>query len=222
MNHIKEIIALIVFILLMLWSNGDEVRPQFYKDIKTIKDPNNLLVLVNKFNKLDQDYIPKDLEKLKLAYANDHKYVRHIAKKAFEKLSKDASEEGLQIVAVSAFRSYQYQDQLYFYYVTEKGTNYADRASARPGHSEHQTGLAIDVMGDNGDYNLFEDTKEFNWMKEHAHKYGFILRYPEGKEYITGFKYEPWHYRYVGVTAATKIHQDNLTLEEYLHQNKKA
>lgn len=222
MNHIKEIITLIVFILLMLYSNGDEMKPQFYKDIRTIKNPDNRLVLVNKFNKLDQDYIPKDLVKLKLDYANDHKYVRHMAKEAFEKLSYDARQEGFKIIAVSAFRSYKYQDQLYFYYVTEKGIDYADQASARPGHSEHQTGLAIDVMGDNDDYNLFEATKEFNWMKEHAHKYGFILRYPKGKEHITGFKYEPWHYRYVGVPVATEIHRHNLTLEEYLHQKKKA
>ena len=87
--------------------------------------------------------------------------------------------------------------------------------SAKPGHSEHQTGLSIDVEGSNLDYDLFAESKEFNWMKNNAHKYGFILRYPKGKEHITGFKYEPWHYRYVGKDVASYIYKNNITLEEY-------
>ena len=94
---------------------------------------------------------------------------------------------------------------------------YALTCSAKPGHSEHQTGLAVDVEGENKDYDNFEDTKEFIWMKNNAHRFGFILRYPKGKEHITGFKYEPWHYRYVGIETATKIFKQNITLEEYLN-----
>ena len=87
--------------------------------------------------------------------------------------------------------------------------------SARAGHSEHQTGLAVDVAGSNDSYDDFEASIEFNWMKKNAHKYGFILRYPKGKEKITGFKYEPWHYRYIGIDIATEIYEKDITLEEY-------
>ena len=93
---------------------------------------------------------------------------------------------------------------------------YADSCSARKGHSEHQTGLAVDVEGENKDYDLFENTKEFDWMNKNAHLYGFILRYPQNKTNITGFKFEPWHYRYVGKEIAKKIYEKKITLEEYL------
>ena len=93
--------------------------------------------------------------------------------------------------------------------------NYALNCSAKPGHSEHQTGLAVDVEGSNNDYDKFESSIEFNWMINNSYKYGFILRYPKGKENITGFKYEPWHYRYVGIELAKYLYKNNLTLEEY-------
>lgn len=144
--------------------------------------------------------------------------MRKEVKKAFERLSKEAKLLGYEIIAASTFRSWKYQDSLYQYYVKEKGKKYADNCSARPGHSEHQTGLAIDVMGENKDYNLFEESNSFQWMKQNAHKYGFIMRYPNGKEHITGFKYEPWHYRYVGKETAKVIYQKQITLEEYLHK----
>ena len=124
----------------------------------------------------------------------------------------------MKITIVSAYRDYEYQSKLFQEYVQEKGLNYALNCSAKPGHSEHQTGLAIDVMGENGDYNLFEQTKEFEWMKDHAHEFGFILRYPKGKEKITGFKYEPWHYRYVGIELASTIFEKKMTLEEYFRK----
>ena len=150
-------------------------------------------------------------------YAYDEKYLRKEARLSFERLSEEASTLGYRIIGVSAYRDYDYQKKLYQYYVDAKGKEYADLCSARPGHSEHQSGLAIDVMGSNLDYNLFEESEEFTWMSENAHHYGFILRYPKGKEHITGFKYEPWHYRYVGVELATTLYQKNLTLEEYFH-----
>ena len=130
-------------------------------------------------------------------------------------MSKDAKEVGLNIIAVSTYRSYFYQQELYNNYVKTMGEKKALLASAKPGHSEHQTGLALDVMGSNGDYNKFENTPEFKWMRHNAYKYGFILRYPKGKEHITGFKYEPWHYRYVGKKIAKEIYENNITLEEY-------
>ena len=203
------ILLLIIYFIFVSKSN------KFYKNIKLIKNPDDFLVLVNKNNKLDSKYKPKDLEIINLKYSNKDKYLRKEAKEAFEKLSDDASKLNLSIIAVSTFRSYSYQKNLYLDYVNKKGKEYADACSARPGHSEHQTGLALDVMGSNKDYNKFDESKEFNWMINNAYKYGFILRYPKGKEHITGFKYEPWHYRYVGKEAAKIIPDKNITLEEY-------
>lgn len=190
-------------------------KNHFYKNIRMIKSPENLDILVNKNNKLDKNYVPTDLELIDINYAYENKYLRKEAKKMFEKLSKDAKKEGYRIVATSTYRDYDYQNNLYKYYVKEKGKKYADMCSARAGHSEHQTGLAVDVAGSNDSYDDFEDSIEFNWMKENAHKYGFILRYPKGKEKITGFKYEPWHYRYIGIDIATEIYEKDITLEEY-------
>lgn len=187
----------------------------YYKNIKTITEPDIYLVLVNKEYKLPENYVPSKLELISNEFANENKYLREEARIAFETLSKDAKELGYRIIAVSTYRDYEYQNKLYNMYVEEKGIDYADKCSARPGHSEHQTGLAVDVEGSNRDYDEFENSKEFIWMKENAYKYGFILRYPKGKEKITGFKYEPWHYRYVGLDTAKTIHDENLTLEEY-------
>ncbi len=174
-----------------------------------------MLVLVNKNNKLTKSFVPPFLEKIDKKYAHDEKYLRKEARVSFEKLSRDAKKKGLSITAVSTYRSFDYQEGLFKNYVKEKGKKYALKCSAKPGHSEHQTGLAIDVEGSNKDYNLFADSLEFNWMRKNAHKYGFILRYPKGKEHITGFKYEPWHYRYVGIDVATIMFEEDLTLEEW-------
>lgn len=187
----------------------------YYKNIKTITEPDIYLVLVNKEYKLPENYVPSKLELISNEFANENKYLREEARIAFETLSKNAKELGYRIIAVSTYRDYEYQNKLYNMYVEEKGLDYADKCSARPGHSEHQTGLAVDVEGSNHDYDEFENSKEFIWMKENAYKYGFILRYPKGKEKITGFKYEPWHYRYVGLDTAKTIHDENLSLEEY-------
>lgn len=200
----------IVYILILIILEND-----FYKDINTIYNPTSYDFLVNKNNKLTSNYIPNDLEIIDTNYACKDKYLRKEARINFEKLSKKAKEEGFNIIAVSTYRSYEYQEKLYNNYVLDKGLYYADMASARAGHSEHQTGLAIDVANLSLDYDNFESTKEFNWMKENAHKFGFILRYPKASFHITGFKYEPWHYRYVGVLVATYIYENNLTLEEY-------
>ena len=212
-KNLKKAYYIIIGILILLFFNKDEKG--FYKNIKLIENPDDVLVLVNKNNQLLSSYIPKDLESISLKYANKDKYLKKETKIAFEKLSEDASKLGYRIVAVSAYRDYNYQNELFNYYVKEKGLNYALECSAKPGHSEHQTGLALDVEGSNKDYDNFENSKEFIWMKDNAHKYGFILRYPKGKEHITGFKYEPWHYRYVGNEIAKYIYENNLTLEEY-------
>ena len=136
---------------------------------------------------------------------------------AYTALFEDGAEQGLNFELVSGFRSYDYQAGLYNNYVAQDGKEAADRYSAEPGHSEHQTGLAIDV----GSYDSavllqtsFEYTPEFQWLKDVAHEYGFIIRYMKGKEDITGYMYEPWHLRYVG-DKAPAIYESGLTLEEY-------
>ena len=135
------------------------------------------------------------------------------AKEAFDRMQADAADEGLNIYISSGFRSYAYQEMLYERYVEKSGKAEADRYSARPGHSEHQTGLAFDL---NTIDISFADTQEYVWVKEHCAEYGFIIRYPENKESITGYMYEPWHLRYLGKETAQKVADSGLTLEEYL------
>ena len=137
----------------------------------------------------------------------------------FEIMKSAAKEVGLDINIRSGFRSTETQTMLYNNYVQRDGIEKASKYSAKPGHSEHESGLAIDIS--NGDYvksigDWFNDTPQAQWLYENAHKYGFILRYPQGKEDITGYKYESWHYRYVGVEHSKHFNQNNLTLEEYL------
>ncbi len=135
------------------------------------------------------------------------------AKAALEKLQADAKKEGHSLPTKSAYRSYSTQDALYNRYKTNKGQEFADKRSARPGHSEHQTGLAFDIGLCSVKLGVMP---EGIWLRENAHKYGFIIRYPQYKEAITGYGYEPWHVRYVGVEIATEIMTKNITLEEYL------
>lgn len=211
-------IVLVILILLFYTKDIDLFGNHFYKNVKKVENPNAIMVLVNKNYQLDQNYVPTDLEMLSLSYAHENKQLRKNAKEAFEQLSEDAKTLGYRIIATSTYRDYHYQKKLFDDYTEKKGEAYALNCSAKPGHSEHQTGLAVDVAGSNDDYDEFESSIEFPWMKENAHLYGFILRYPKGKEKITGFKYEPWHYRYVGPEIAKIIYENNLTLEEYYDQ----
>ena len=173
----------------------------------------NNLVLVNKFFHLKEDYIPSDLVSLGAQYnrgANSR--MRKEAADALMKMVDAAKLDNIILYNASAFRTYDYQENLYNKYIQRDGQEAADKYSARPGYSEHQTGLCSDlnVIDDS-----FEGTDEANWLLYNAYKYGFILRFPKGKEDITGYKYEPWHYRYVGLEAAKIIHDDDITLEEY-------
>ncbi|MBM7610535.1 D-alanyl-D-alanine carboxypeptidase [Lysinibacillus composti] len=142
------------------------------------------------------------------------------ARAAFELMGADARKAGFELVAFSTYRSYEYQQTLYNNYVERDGKENADRYSARPGYSEHQTGLAFDI-GEVGREDLwltseFGETDAGKWLVNNAHKYGFILRYPQGKEKITGYMYESWHFRYLGIQLATDVKKSSLTLEEYL------
>ena len=185
----------------------------FYSTIYESNLNDGNLVLVNKFYRLKEDYAPSDLVTLSGQYNRGvNNKLRKEAAEAFMQMVDAASLENIILYNSSAYRSYDYQDNLYNRYIQKDGKDKADKYSARPGHSEHQTGLSLDI-NDIGDE--FEGTDEATWLKKKAYKYGFVLRFPKGKEDITGYKYEPWHYRYVGLDAAKIIYEDDITLEEY-------
>lgn len=189
----------------------------FYTNIQKSDTSKGNLIIVNKYYQLDNDYYYGELVTMDKAYDNKNgSKLNKEAYAAFQKLVDAGEKEGYHIRNNSAYRSYNTQSGLYNNYKNSNGLTWADKWSARPGHSEHQTGLALDV-GVKNEYSLgkFESSPEFTWMKNNAHLYGFILRYPKGKEYITGYGYEPWHYRYVGVDVATYIYENNITYEEY-------
>ena len=188
----------------------------YYTNTKSADNLNTNLLLVNKYNYLTEDYVPSNLENISTTYARSGMQLVKEAKEAFETLSENAKKEGMNVIAMSSYRSYDYQVNLYNNYVAQDGKEAADKYSARPGYSEHQTGLAVDVYNLNLPYTSFEETEEFTWMQENAYKYGFILRFPKDKVDITGYQYESWHYRYVGKKVAKEIKDNNLTLEEYI------
>ena len=186
-----------------------------YEDVYKAEYLNTNKILVNKYNYLENDYVPDNLEEISNKYALDEMKMVKEAKDAFENMAKDASKEDLKIIAMSTYRSYDYQVNLYNRYVRQDGKEAADTYSGRAGFSEHQTGLAVDVYNEEENYTNFEKTKEYKWMQENADKYGFILRFPKDKEKETGYHFESWHYRYVGIEAAKYIKENNISFEEY-------
>lgn len=187
----------------------------YYTHTKATKDLNTNTILVNKYNYLTEDYVPENLQTVDKKYSSKTLQLVDYAKEAFEELSEAASKENYTVLAMSSYRSYQYQYNLYNRYVSTDGVEAADTYSARPGYSEHQTGLAVDVYNGKEDFTNFEKTKEYNWMQDNAYKFGFILRFPKDKVLETGYQYESWHYRYVGKEIAKYIHDNNLCFEEY-------
>ena len=184
----------------------------FYTNVSLAKNINEITMLVNKYHYVEEDYIPKNLITVNNFLINKEAYDNFI------NMKNDILKEGMNIRIISAYRSFSYQDNLYNNYLKKDSKELVDTYSARPGYSEHHTGLAIDIDNGKLDFNKFYLTKEFLWMQENAHKYGFILRYPKDKEYITGYSYEPWHYRYVGREIATYIKKHNSTYEEYYYE----
>ena len=182
----------------------------FYTHTKKTDLSKGNLILVNKFNYLDEDYVP-DLVDIDSEYG-DWGSLTPVAYEAFKVMVDAAAEDDIKLFSCSPYRSYELQYSLYHRYGERDGYDEADTYSARPGSSEHQTGLAIDI---NAADDWFNDTEEAKWLADNAYKYGFILRYPKGKEYITGYQYESWHYRYVGKEVAKYIYDHDITFEEY-------
>ena len=225
----KEIIYLIILVifislfgLLVLKkqvkkeNNNPYQEFSFYTNTKEINNF-DLLMLVNKYNYVSNNFKPDNLVKVS-KFAVNNMYLNKTCMEAFISLASDALKEGYNIRAISTYRTYDYQNNLYNKYAKKDGVDKADTYSARPGFSEHHTGLAIDVDNIKTNFNNFENTNEFKWMQENAYKYGFILRYPSDKVDITGYMYEPWHYRYVGREIAKIIKEKNLTFEEYYYE----
>ncbi|HEY4390257.1 MAG TPA: D-alanyl-D-alanine carboxypeptidase family protein [Paenibacillus sp.] len=191
-------------------------------DKAAASDVNSVAVLVNKEFGLPDDYNPSDLVYPNVRFTFKEKIekrmMRSEAAKALENLFDGAEKDGIYLAGVSGYRSHKTQTSLFNRYVQRDGEEKAKTYSAVPGHSEHETGLAIDVSGSDGKCaaeDCFGDTKEADWLAQHASEYGFIIRYPEGQDSITGYKYEPWHIRYVGVDIASEIADRGITLEEY-------
>ncbi len=191
-------------------------KDYYSNDIPLSKDEASKLdVIVNKYYKLDKDYEPEDLTVINSKFASGTQKLRKEAAGKFEEMASDMLKENLKIYAGSTYRSYSYQEGLYNRYVKKDGFKEAETYSARAGYSEHQLGLAVDIV--NGKWNyLSENDKEYTWLINNSYKYGFILRYPHESEYITGYVFEDWHFRYLGIDLATKIYESKLTYDEYI------
>lgn len=191
-------------------------KDYYSNDIPLSKDKASKLdVIVNKYYKLDKDYEPEDLTVINSKFASGTQKLRKEAADKFEEMASDMLKENLKIYAGSTYRSYSYQEGLYNRYVKKDGFKEAETYSARAGYSEHQLGLAVDVV--NGKWNyLSEGDKEYTWLINNSYKYGFILRYPHESEYITGYVFEDWHFRYLGIDLATKVYESKLTYDEYI------
>lgn len=192
----------------------------FYTDIKDSPNKDNYLVLVNKYYNLGKDFVPKDLKSLPKKYKSTSYDVQLAgdAYDAFIEMSDAATAEGYAIKGQSGYRDYAKQERLYNKYLDDEKGNVAavDLYSARPGHSEHQTGLAIDVRDGVETMGNFGKTESYKWAKENCWKYGFIIHYTKENKFITGYDTEEWHLRYVGKDAAKEIFQSGVTIDEYL------
>ncbi len=186
-----------------------------YTNVKIIENPYDTLAIVNKYHALPSGIEPQNLVSSNESYNPSGLKMEKIASENLDLLMNEAKNAGYVLYLVSGYRSESYQSGLYNYYVKIDGETKTDTYSARPNHSEHQTGLAADIGICKGCLDGFENTNAYPWVKENAHKYGFIERYPKDKEFITGYMYEPWHYRYVGTEAASTIYNENITFEEY-------
>lgn len=202
--------------------NHPYLTTEFYNQIQTAINTSNSLILVNKNYHLAKDFIPNNLvlvDKLRKVVPGDipRNYLKEEVYQALTDLFNEALSKDIYLFVSSGYRSYQKQVEVYQYYQNHQVN--PDDISARAGHSEHQTGYAVDLTCKEVNYQLvkqFETTKEGQFIKNNAYKYGFIIRYLKEKENITGYSYEPWHLRYVGINVAQIIHNEKITLEEYL------
>lgn len=187
----------------------------WYSDVKITDTSDKYTVLVNKFYALPEDYDVGTIKTFSSTYAYGTVSAEETCYDAFIEMAKSAKEDGITLILTSGYRTYEYQEKLYDDMKASKGEAYADEYAARPGHSEHETGLALDIFTYGGLMETFKTTETYAWLKENASKFGFIERYQEGKEYITGYEAESWHFRYIGVELAQAVEESGLTYDEY-------
>lgn len=214
-------VAIIKIPVLLSHVFADTTKGDVIQSNQPVGDNQSILLLVNKENPLSEQYKPDDLVTVNVRFNSsstaEEKMMRKEAASALEELFAGARKGGIQLYGLNGYRSYDTQKAIYDKACIKNGKSYADKYVAKPGYSEHQTGLAMDVT--NRNYSTsFETTKEGKWLARNCYKYGFILRYPYDKQSVTGYNYEPWHIRYVGKSAAEKIFSENITLEEYLNK----
>lgn len=188
----------------------------WYTNTKKSKVELKELMLTNKYYHLDKSYNSDNMVKVSNTYAyGTDQMLTSDTFEAFKEMWTSAKSEGLTLIINSSYRSYEDQENVYEYYKATKGEEEADLIAAHPGFSEHQTGMALDLQTYGSTGKTFENFDEFKWLEKNAYKYGFILRYPKDKEYLTGYEYESWHFRYVGKEAAKYIQENKITFDEY-------
>ncbi|WP_315076734.1 M15 family metallopeptidase [uncultured Clostridium sp.] len=199
-------------------TNSKENKFNLNSKDNLINEDNNKIILVNREYGLNKEYKPENLTIPNIPFvddvSNEEKHVAGIIVEPLEELVNTAQEEGITLLGNSAYRSYKSQKNIYNNRVKTVGKESADAYVAKPGFSEHQTGVCIDIT--NEDKYFVKGTKEADWLAENCYRFGFVIRYPYGKRNITGIEYEPWHIRYVGKKAAKYIYDNKITLEEYL------
>ncbi|MCM3770766.1 M15 family metallopeptidase [Priestia aryabhattai] len=212
---------------LAISSASSSLKKPNLEETVVIANPESVTALVNKKHQLPESYQPSDLVYADVPFIFSEKIEKRMLRKpaaqALEELFQDAGKAGISLLGVSGYRSHERQKKLFVFYAKRDGEEKASTYSAYPGTSEHETGLAIDVTGGNGicaAADCFADTPEARWLSKNAYQYGFIIRYPAGEEQVTGYKYEPWHLRYVGKKAAASIFNQYVTLENYASKKK--
>jgi zinc D-Ala-D-Ala carboxypeptidase len=216
-------LGVLIFIILQK-PLGSLESPSLMVADHSVDDATSVWVVVNKGRKLPDDYIPANLVTpdvaLRLENGMSEMKLRKDAATALEHLFKDAKAAGLDLLLASAYRSYEQQSGLYNFYVEKSGQKSADEYSARPGYSEHQTGLGVDVEPSSRECELqecFASTAEGIWVAANAHRQGFIIRYEKGEQNLTGYEFEPWHLRYIGIELATELKKSGKTMEQHFN-----
>lgn len=187
----------------------------WYSNIEESNKEDGSEILVNKYNCLGDDYNPGTIKKFSATYAYGDVYGEESAYTAFMNMSNAAKKDGILVAAVGGYRSHDKQAKSYDGIKEKEGLEYADMHSVRPGCSEYETGLSFDVYTGGLSSDKFRETKTYEWLHNHAHEFGFIERYPEGKSYLTGFDAKSSYFRYVGVKTAKRVIESNLTYDEY-------
>lgn len=202
--------------------SNDQSKVGLNKSQYSTNDPDSIWAVVNKGRILPSSYVPADLVvpnvSLTQSASAENMHMRKDASTSLEKLVGAAMSDGIKLSLVSGYRSYNIQQSLYDGYVSSQGKAYADATSAQPGHSEHQTGFAADLGALSGKCQLevcFGDTPEGRWLAANSYKYGFTVRYQKNMQSLTGYQYEPWHLRYVGVELAAELSKTSRTLEQF-------